>query len=68
MNYDYGKYWERCWNEENIQELFNYLDRYFEMRSTEIDIFKENNIKNICDAACGSRVIIMTTADSNDED
>lgn len=53
MNYDYGKYWERCWNEEDIQELFNYLDRYFEMRSTEIDIFKENNIKNICDAACG---------------
>ncbi|NLL90998.1 MAG: class I SAM-dependent methyltransferase [Ruminococcaceae bacterium] len=53
MNNDYGEYWEKCWNEENSEELFNYLDGYFEMKSPEIDIFKENNIKNICDAASG---------------
>lgn len=53
MMNDYNKYWECCWKEENPTELYRYLDMYYKMKCKEIDIFKEHNIVNVCDAACG---------------
>lgn len=53
MKYNYNTYWEKCWKEDNHEELYRFLDKYYEMESKEIDIFKEYNIINVCDAACG---------------
>ena len=53
MKYDYNTYWERCWREDNREELYRYLDNYYKMESKEVDVFKEHGIVNVCDAACG---------------
>lgn len=53
MKHDYNAYWERCWRNDNSTELYKYLDKYFGMKSKEIDIFEEHNIVRVCDAACG---------------
>lgn len=50
---DYNTYWEKCWQDEDSEELYKYLEGYFELNSREIDIFKEHNIVNVCDVACG---------------
>ena len=53
MKHDYNAYWEKCWQDEDSEELYKYLEGYFKLNSREIDIFKEHNIVNVCDAACG---------------
>lgn len=53
MMNDYNLYWERCWQEEEPTELFQYLDTYYKMTNKEIDIFKEHHVVKVCDAACG---------------
>ena len=53
MMKDYNMYWERCWQEEEPTELFQYLDNYYRMTSNEIDIFKEHHAAKVCDVACG---------------
>lgn len=50
---NYNEYWERCWREEDTQELNNYLDAFHNLKCKEIDVFKENNVRKVCDAACG---------------
>ena len=50
---DYSKFWDKSWECEDIKELEKYLDGYYKLESKELDIFKENGITNICDAACG---------------
>lgn len=47
------KYWERCWQEENIEALHGYLGKYNKCNMQEIEIFKEHHITKVCDAACG---------------
>ena len=46
-------YWEKCWNEEDVSELLGYLKAYENLKSEEIEIFKQHGLKKICDAACG---------------
>ncbi len=53
MEYEYGQYWDRCWQEENVADLFRYLDGYYQLKSEEIEFFKQNGINSVCDAACG---------------
>lgn len=53
MSKDYNLYWEQCWREEKIEELYSYLETYRNMQSKEIDVFREHRIAKICDAACG---------------
>ncbi len=53
MQNNYHDFWEESWKEEALAELNGYLTNYYELKNNEIDFFKENNIKNICDAACG---------------
>lgn len=48
-----NKYWEECWKQENLAELYQYLDKYNGYKSKEIEVFKEHHIAKICDAACG---------------
>lgn len=50
---DYGLYWDRCWKEEEPEELYKYLDLYAGIKSKEIDVFKEHNVVKVCDVACG---------------
>lgn len=46
-------YWEKCWKEEETTELYSYLEHFYKWKCKEIDIFKENHIQKVCDAACG---------------
>ena len=51
--YIYSEYWEKCWNDENIEELSQYLEGWNSFCSEELDIFKAQGVKKVCDAACG---------------
>lgn len=53
MMNDYYLYWERCWKEEEAEELYKYLDSYYGMKSKELDVLKGHNVVKVCDAACG---------------
>ena len=53
MMIDYNMYWERCWKEEEPEQLYKYLDSYYGITSKELDVFKEYNVGSVCDAACG---------------
>ena len=46
-------FWEKCWSKENIDALLPYLEKYNNSKSDEIDFFQKENIKTVCDAACG---------------
>jgi SAM-dependent methyltransferase len=50
---DYSEYWEKCWKEENAEELSGYLEGWNGHSGEEIDIFRQYGVKRICDAACG---------------
>ncbi|WP_024865331.1 class I SAM-dependent methyltransferase [Butyrivibrio sp. FCS014] len=53
MKHDYDAFWESSWNEEDPVELYGYLEGYYQLKSREIEIFKEHDIAKVCDAACG---------------
>lgn len=46
-------FWENCWKLEDPEELSVYLDRYYQLKDSIIDVFKEHRIESVCDAACG---------------
>ena len=50
---EYSKYWDRCWHEENVDELSTWLEGWNCAGSEEIDFFKAQEVLTICDAACG---------------
>ena len=45
--------WEQIWKLENTDDLMRYLAGYANLKNDIIDVFKENNVKKVCDAACG---------------
>lgn len=47
------QYWEKCWKEENREELYIYLEKYNKCSMQEMEIFKEYHVTKVCDAACG---------------
>lgn len=47
------KYWEKLWQSESAEELLKYLEGYYKFSYNIMEIFKQNGIKKICDAACG---------------
>ena len=51
--YDYNAFWDDCWKEDEGAQLYEYLKGYYKLTCREIDLFKENNINTVCDAACG---------------
>lgn len=51
--YDYNAYWDECWKEDEGDDLYEYLKGYYKLSSRELDLFKENSISRVCDAACG---------------
>ena len=53
MKSESGLYWEKCWKEEKITELYSCLEHYYKLRYKEMDIFKEHSVRKVCDAACG---------------
>ena len=61
------KYWEKCWQEENIEELYTYLEKYNKCSMQEIEIFKEHHITKVCDAACGFGAYSLAFASSGFE-
>ena len=50
---DYSEYWERCWNEEDAEALEKWLEGWNHAGSEEIEYFKAQSVRTICDAACG---------------
>ena len=50
---DDKSFWEKCWCKENIDALLPYLENYNNIKSDEIDLFQKENVKTVCDAACG---------------
>lgn len=47
------EYWECCWKDENRENLLRYLTSYKNYKDEVIDIFKQHNVRKVCDAACG---------------
>ena len=46
-------FWERCWQDEDQDDLMKFLSKYEGFHDDVIDIFKSYKITKICDAACG---------------
>ena len=53
MQKNKDEYWERCWQEEDAEQLQQFLEGWTKHSSKEMEIFKEHGIKTVCDAACG---------------
>jgi SAM-dependent methyltransferase len=51
--FDYNSYWEKCWIEDDSDELYGFLKGYYKLNSKEIELFKESGVHTVCDAACG---------------
>lgn len=56
------KYWEKCWKEENVEELYTYLEKYNKCSMQEMEIFKEHHVTKVCDVACGFGAYSMAFA------
>ena len=46
-------FWERCWQAEDRESLFQYLAGYQGLRLPEFDLFRQYGVETVCDAACG---------------
>lgn len=46
-------FWEKCWQAEDQEQLFQYLKQYDRWAGPEIDVFRQAGIHTVCDAACG---------------
>lgn len=44
-------YWDSVWTGEKIADYIKYINLDYPYKF--IEIFKENNVRNVCDAACG---------------
>ena len=53
VDYNYEKYWESCWNEEDIDALFGWLQGWNNFEGDDVKLFREFDVKTVCDAACG---------------
>ena len=53
MNTNYQTYWEACWQEEDSNQLQTYLVGWKNYHGKEIELLKANQVKSVCDAACG---------------
>lgn len=53
MNTNYQTYWESSWKEEDSTQLQAYLEGWKNYHGREIELFKANQVKSVCDAACG---------------
>ena len=50
---NYETYWEFCWKEEDSARLQTYLTGWKNYHGREIELFKEYQVKLVCDVACG---------------
>ena len=50
---NYQTYWESCWQAEDSEKLQSYLEGWKNYHGREIELFKANQVKSVCDAACG---------------
>lgn len=46
-------FWENCWQSENPEAMYAYLDGYYRWKDGIIDIFRAHRAERVCDAACG---------------
>lgn len=53
MESNYQTYWESCWQAEDSKQLQTYLTGWKNYHGREIELLKENQVKFVCDAACG---------------
>ena len=50
---NYQTYWESGWKEEDSSQLQVYLEGWKNYHGREIELLKEQQVKSVCDAACG---------------
>ncbi len=46
-------FWENCWQSENPEAMYAYLDGYYRWKDGIIDVFRAHRAERVCDAACG---------------
>ena len=50
----YGEgFWERSWKRGKGKDHLSYAKPYYRLACPEIDIFRQNAIRTVCDAGCG---------------
>jgi len=65
---DSREYWEKCWQDEDPEALQQYLAGYCGLDSEEINLFRQNGVRKICDAACGFGAYTLAFASNGFED
>lgn len=50
----YGEgFWERSWERDKDRDYLSYARPYYRLACPEIDIFRQKDIRTVCDAGCG---------------
>lgn len=49
----YNNLWENLWSRSERETVFSYLERFYKLNSSFIDIFRDYGAVRVCDAACG---------------
>ena len=50
----YGEdFWERSWKRDQDRDFLSYARPYYRLSCPEIDIFRQNGVRSVCDAGCG---------------
>ncbi len=47
------EFWEQCWQRDKDRDFFAYAAPYYRLASPEIELFRQHNIRSVCDAGCG---------------
>ena len=50
---DGGELWERLWRRDRDRDFFAYAAPYCRLVSPEMDLFRQHDIRTVCDAGCG---------------
>ncbi|MBO4915672.1 MAG: class I SAM-dependent methyltransferase [Oscillospiraceae bacterium] len=50
---DYYEFWEKSWNDEDVDDLSRWLEGWDRSTDDELELLKSLGVKRVCDAACG---------------
>lgn len=45
--------WEQCWKRDKDRDYLAYAGPYYRLACPEIQLFREHDIRTVCDAGCG---------------
>lgn len=61
-------FWERSWKRDKDMDFLSYARPYYRLTSPETALFREHDIRTVCDAGCGYGLIISADTSTGGSD